>query len=77
MHTFPIDTDLNEVSTLKVLSDANNKIGELKGMMNLLPNPKIITANGTELKPRNNPQPINLLSVLSVGVRLGPLQPSV
>lgn len=42
MHTFPIDTDLNEVSTLKVLSDANNKIGELKGMMNLLPNPKII-----------------------------------
>lgn len=42
MYILPIGTDLNVVSILKALSDANNKIGELKGMMNLIPNPKII-----------------------------------
>lgn len=42
MYKLPLKTDLYDIETLKLLSTANNKIGELKGMMNLLPNPKIL-----------------------------------
>ncbi len=38
----PLATDFNDVETLLLLSKANNKIGELRGMINLLPNPKIL-----------------------------------
>jgi Fic family protein len=40
--TLPFDIDLNTIDILKKLSDANNKIGELKGVINLLPNPSLI-----------------------------------
>lgn len=42
MHKLPFNIDLNTVKILKQLNIANNKIGELKGMINLIPNPKLI-----------------------------------
>ncbi len=42
MTKLPFDIDLNSVEILKLLSDANNSIGELKGVLKLLPNPNII-----------------------------------
>lgn len=38
----PFDIDLNRIDILKQLNEANNSIGELKGVMNLLPNPGVI-----------------------------------
>lgn len=42
MYKLPLKTDFNTIDTLKLLSIANNRIGELKGTLNLLPNPKIL-----------------------------------
>lgn len=42
MYKLPLNVDLNQIEILKALSDANNKIGELKGMIRLLPNPRIL-----------------------------------
>lgn len=42
MRRLPLDIDLYDVETLKLLSIANNKIGELKGVLNQLPNPDIL-----------------------------------
>jgi Fic family protein len=42
MKTLPFNINLDTVEILKELSLANNSIGELKGVMNLLPNPNII-----------------------------------
>lgn len=42
MNKLPFDVELNTVEILKQLSQANNAIGELKGVLNLLPNPKLI-----------------------------------
>ena len=42
MYKLPLNVDIYDVETLKLLSDANNKIGELKGVLNQLSNPKIL-----------------------------------
>lgn len=42
MYTLPLSIDLYDIETLKLLSEANNRIGELKGILNQLPNPKIL-----------------------------------
>ena len=42
MHKLPFNVDLNTVDMLKQLSMANNTIGELKGVLNLLPNPRLV-----------------------------------
>ncbi len=42
MYNLPYAVNLNTVEILKQLSIANNNIGELKGILNLLPNPKLI-----------------------------------
>lgn len=42
VYKLPLSKDLNDVETLKLLSNANNRIGELKGILNQLPNPKIL-----------------------------------
>ncbi len=42
MNKLPFNINLNTVKVLKQLNLANNKIGELKGMMNLLPNPSLV-----------------------------------
>lgn len=42
LHNLPFDVNLNTIEILKKLNIANNNIGELKGVMNLLPNPNII-----------------------------------
>lgn len=42
MFKLPLSIDLNDVETLKLLSNANNKVGELKGIINQLPNPQIL-----------------------------------
>lgn len=34
MFKLPLSIDLNDVETLKLLSNANNKVGELKGIIN-------------------------------------------
>lgn len=42
MYTLPLNVDFYDVETLKILSEANNRIGELKGVINQLPNPEIL-----------------------------------
>jgi Fic family protein len=42
MNKLPFNVDLNTIEILKQLSQTNNAIGELKGVLNLLPNPKLI-----------------------------------
>ncbi len=42
MTKLPYDVDLNTVPILKQLNTANFLIGELKGILNLLPNPKLV-----------------------------------
>lgn len=42
MYTLPLDVDFYDVETLKILSEANNRIGELKGIISQLPNPEIL-----------------------------------
>lgn len=42
MNKLPLKMNFNTLAILKKLSLANNKIGELKGVMNLLPNPKLV-----------------------------------
>ena len=42
MHKLPFDLNLEDVDILKVLSNTNNKIGELNGFVKSLPNPNII-----------------------------------
>ncbi|MDF9867685.1 Fic family protein [Bacilli bacterium PM5-3] len=42
MRKLPYEIDLNKVNILLHLSEANNKIGELNGVLKLLPNPKIL-----------------------------------
>ena len=42
MHKLPFDYNYNDVDILKALNSANNRIGELNGIINLLPNPSII-----------------------------------
>lgn len=42
MNRLPFEVELNTIEVLKTLSNANNKIGELKGILRLLPNPKIL-----------------------------------
>ena len=46
MYKLPLNVDIYDVETLKLLSDANNKIGELNGVLNELPNPKILLRVG-------------------------------
>lgn len=41
-NNLPFNVNLNTIAILKKLNIANNHIGELKGVMNLLPNPSII-----------------------------------
>ncbi|MDE5547049.1 MAG: Fic family protein [Anaeroplasmataceae bacterium] len=38
----PFEYNYNDIDILKALSQANNKIGELNGLVNLMPNPNII-----------------------------------
>lgn len=42
MYKLPLDIELYTIETLKKLSDVNFKIGELKGILNQLPNPEIL-----------------------------------
>jgi len=42
MYRLPLDIDLYNIETLKKLSNVNFKIGELKGILNQLPNPEIL-----------------------------------
>ncbi len=42
MNKLPFNIELNTIEILKQLSETNNHIGELKGVLNLLPNPKLI-----------------------------------
>ena len=42
MNKLPINIDLNTINILKQLNNSNNKIGELKGMVSLLPNPNLV-----------------------------------
>jgi len=42
MYKLPLDIELYNIETLKKLSDVNFKIGELKGILNQLPNPEIL-----------------------------------
>ena len=42
MHKLPFNLNLEDVDILKVLSNTNNKIGELNGFVKSLPNPNII-----------------------------------
>lgn len=42
MHKLPINTDLNTIEVLSALNSTNYKLGELNGMLRLLPNPKIL-----------------------------------
>ena len=42
MKKLPFNVNLDTVKILKELNKANNSIGELKGVMNLLPNPNIV-----------------------------------
>ena len=42
MNKLPINIDLNIINILKQLNNSNNKIGELKGMVSLLPNPNLV-----------------------------------
>lgn len=42
MYRLPLNVDVYDIETLKILSNANNKIGELKGILNQLPNLKIL-----------------------------------
>lgn len=42
MNKLPFNIDLNEIEILKELNTANNRIGELKGILKILPNPDII-----------------------------------
>lgn len=42
MNKLPLNINFNTLDILKQLTLANNKIGELKGVMNLLPNPKLV-----------------------------------
>lgn len=42
MKNLPFNINLDTIEILKELNKANNSIGELKGVMNLLPNPSII-----------------------------------
>ena len=42
MNKLPFNLELNTIDVLKQLSQTNNAIGELKGVLNLLPNPKLI-----------------------------------
>lgn len=42
MNKLPLKNDLNSLKVLKQLSSTNNKIGELKGVINLIPNPKLV-----------------------------------
>jgi len=42
MNKLPFNVGLNTIEILKRLSQTNNAIGELKGVLNLLPNPKLI-----------------------------------
>ena len=39
MHKLPFDLNLDDIDILKALSNANNKIGELNGLVKALPNP--------------------------------------
>lgn len=39
MHKLPLDLNLDDIDILKALSNANNKIGELNGLVKALPNP--------------------------------------
>jgi Fic family protein len=42
MYKLPFQVDLNQIEILKQLNIANHNIGELKGLLKLLPNPGII-----------------------------------
>ena len=42
MHKLPFDLNLDDIDILKALSNANNKIGELNGLVKVLPKPNII-----------------------------------
>lgn len=42
MNKLPFQVNLNDVEILKQLSTANQYIGELKGVLNILPNPNIV-----------------------------------
>jgi len=42
MRKFPLNLKLDDIEILKYLSETNNKIGELNGLVRALPNPKII-----------------------------------
>lgn len=42
MHKFPLNLKFDGIEILKCLSETNNKIGELNGLVRALPNTKII-----------------------------------
>jgi Fic family protein len=42
MNKLPLGINLNKVEILKQLNDANHHIGELKGILKLLPNPNVV-----------------------------------
>ena len=42
MHKLPFDLNLDDIDILKALSNANNKIGELNGLVKALPKSNII-----------------------------------
>ena len=42
LNSLPFDVNSNTIEILKKLSVANNGIGELKGIINILPNPNLI-----------------------------------
>lgn len=42
MNKLPFNVDLDKIELLRELSNANNSIGELKGILKLLPNPSLV-----------------------------------
>lgn len=42
MNKLPFDINLDDIEILKELNKANNKIGELKGILKVLPNPNVV-----------------------------------
>ena len=42
MHKLPFEYNYDDIDILKALNKANSKLGELNGIINTMPNPKII-----------------------------------
>ena len=62
LKSLPFNIDLNQVDILLRLNEANNRIGELKGILNILPNPQIILSLINIGESKNSSAIENILS---------------